>query len=793
MVSAIFLRKLLRDLWLRKFALLALLVILAIGVGVFVGFAAVYRDMDGARERYYRKAHVADFQVDLKRLDRNQIATVRGMTNVSRIEGRIVIPAQVRSGREEDRISGRAISLPAPRQPQLYQVTLRTGAWFSDDDRGEVILNHQFALAHGLRPGAVLAVKILEKEHRLTVVGTADSAEFVYLIPPTGGLAPDPGRFAVIYLPYGFLSANSELGGAVNQLVGTVFDSSKTVLSNTLSAMARRFDAEGVVLTSSAEDLPSFRFLADELHGLKIQSQVLPGIFLGTAALILSVLLSRLVVSQRGIIGTLMALGYHPHQITLHYLSYGAALALGGGLCGVVIGAQLQSAMLALYRQFYLLPGMAPQVHLDLLAGGIALGVAAGVGGALHGVRKITKLQPSDAMRTQPPQVGGRIVLERVKPLWRRISPAWRSVLRGVFRNRFRAGVNFGACLVSTSLIVATLGLADSLDFLMTHEFERVAHEDFSYFLREPKDSTVIREIMSANDGVAIVEPQLNIGAVLSSGSFSKRVPVLGLAPRARLTTPRSAKGTAVIVPERGLVIGRKLAEILHVGPGDVIKFRPLQGRRVTVDAPVGKVVETYLGLSAYTSYLYLSRLLGESAVANTLLTKFHNPDRAGARPGSGWPVISAVGERKLALSTLQSTFGETMGAALGISVLFAGLIAFGGALNVAFVSLSEREREVGTLRVLGYGPFRVAGFFTREVLLTGIFGIGFGVLGGIALAHGISSLYSTELYRFPVVVRVETIALACGLMLLFVLAAQAVLYRLILKFDWLSVLNIKE
>ncbi len=792
-MSAIFLRKLLRDLWMRKFALVALLVILALGVGVFVGFAAVYRDMDDARVRYYRSAHIADFQVDLKRLNRNRVSGALDLPNISRIEGRIVTSAQVTTAPGRERISGQAISLPMPRRPQLYQIRLRTGSWFSGDHRGEVILNHQFALAHGLRPGARLGVKILEKEHELRVVGTAESAEFVYLIPPSGGLAPDPARFAVMYLPYGFLSANSELGGAVNQLVGTVFDNTKTAVANTLTALAERFDNQGVVLTASAEDLPSFRFLADELHGLRVQAWVLPGIFLGTAALILSVLLSRLVVSQRGVIGTLMALGYQARTVTLHYVSYGVTLALAGGLLGLFIGAQLQAAMLELYRQFYLLPGLLPRFHADLQAAGVFLGVAAGIGGALHGVRKITKLHPSDAMRAQPPQRGGRIWLERLTRLWGRVSFAWRLVLRGVFRNQFRAAVNFGACFVSTALIVATLGLADSLDFLMTHEFERVTHEDFSYFFREPKDSAVAREVAVANGGIAAIEPQLAVGAVLRSGPFSKRVPVIGLARGARLTTPRDRDGTVVPIPKRGLVVSRKLAEVLRVSVGDVVEFRPLLGRRIAVKTPVTKVVETYLGLAAYADYVYLSRLLGESAVANVVLAKYHNPAGAGAREASRWPGISAVGERKLALSTLQSTFGETMGAALGVSVLFAGVIAFGGALNIAFVSLSEREREVGTLRVLGYGPYAVAGLFAREILLTGVLGIAVGIFGGIALAYGISTLYSTELYRFPVVVRSQTLALSCGLMLAFLLAAQAILYRKIATFDCLSVLNIKE
>jgi putative ABC transport system permease protein len=243
------------------------------------------------------------------------------------------------------------------------------------------------------------------------------------------------------------------------------------------------------------------------------------------------------------------------------------------------------------------------------------------------------------------------------------------------------------------------------------------------------------------------------------------------------------------------LVLSKKLAEILHVSPGDSLRLRALTGQRLTREVPVMATVDTYLGLSAYADIHYLNRLIGESWSSNALLAASYQqtPTTGFLKELTRRPTVVGIGERTRSLTQLDETFGKSMGTMISIMVFFAGLIAFGSVLNAALVSLSEREREVGTLRVIGYSPAQVwMIFFGESYLLNGL-GILLGSAGGVGLAYALAAAYSTELYRFPAVIYFSRILLSAVLMTLFIGIAQLIVYRLIRGFAWLSVLAIKE
>ncbi len=338
MVNRVMLRKLARDLLRRKGSLLALVVIAAIGVGSFVGMASVYRDMAAARAVYYREYRLADFAVDLKRAPRWAVHSVEQLPNVQAARGRVSLAVLIDLPGVEEPISGRALSMPTERRSVINDILLRSGIWFSGTSDREVIVNEAFARENDLRPGSRLKVLLLDKQHDLLVVGTAMSPEFVYVMPPGGGLAPDPKRFGVLYLGEDFLAKSCDLDGAYNQIVGLAHDPSRTALDNTLKVIEDRLDAYGVTNTTPVQELASARFLADELNGLKVSATVMPTIFLGLAALVLNVLMARMVAQQRTVIGTLKALGYTTGFVTRHYLSFGAAVGVGGGVAGGLLG-----------------------------------------------------------------------------------------------------------------------------------------------------------------------------------------------------------------------------------------------------------------------------------------------------------------------------------------------------------------------------------------------------------------------------------------------------------------------
>jgi putative ABC transport system permease protein len=795
MVNRMLLRKLLRDVLQRKGALLTLCIIVAIGVGCYISMASVYRDLSGSQKRYYQNYRFADFVVDVKRAPAWAVEEVASLPNVRAARGRVSFETLIDLPTREEPISGLAISMPETSSPVLNDILLYSGTWFSKGDHKEVILNDAFARKNGLSPGSRIKVLLLDKQHDLLVVGTAMSPEFVYLIPPGGvEVAPDPAQFGVMYLPEQFLQESCEMDGAFNQIIGVAYDSSRPALTATLGLIEEKLDAYGVIGTTVAEDQPSARYLADELKGLRITSTVMPTIFLIVAVLVLNVLMSRMVAQQRTIIGTLKALGYTSGSITAHYIGYGIFVGLIGGLGGVAFGYWAQDELVKLYRQFFALPDIQPHFYLHVLLLGMTISIVSAAIGTLLGARRAARLEPAVAMRPPPPEKGGKVLPERIEGFWRPLPFRWKMIVRAIFRNPFRSSVNMLASLVATALIFAALSMTDSLDYLMNYEFKKVAHQDISISLRDPEGITAPREV-SLLPTVTETEPQLVVPCDLQNGPYQKRIGVMGLVHGNHLYTPLDKQGNPIAIPGLGLILSKKLAEILNLAPGDTVRLRSLIGLREEVVAPIVGTVETFLGLSAYANIRYLSKLIGEEWAANVILCDTFQGKAVHSflDPLKARPTVIGVKERTRALIQLNETFGKTMGTMMFIMVLFAGLVAFGSVFNTALVSLSERQREVGTLRVLGYSPTQITGIFSGESLMLNGAGILMGLAFGILLAHGLSLAYSTELYRFPAVIYPWRLAMCAVIMGIFVSAAQLIIHRLICKLKWLEVVKIME
>lgn len=794
MVNRVLARKLARDLLQRKGSLVALVAIVAVGVGVFVSMSAVYKDLDGARERYYKKHLMADFTVDVKRAPEWTVQEVEKLPNVRAVRGRIHQRVLVDLDGRVTPLPGIALSLPEDREATINGVMMRSGAWFSDSRAEEVILEHQFAVAHHLEPGDRIKVLLVDKQHHLLIVGTAMSPEFVYLIPPGAGISPDPAGYAVMYLPRKLLQQSSDLDGSYNQLVGLAFDSSRHALEDALQVIKDKLYAYGVTNTTPIQQQPSASILRDELKNIETTAKIFPVIFLGVAALVLNILMRRMVAQQRGIIGTLRALGYSSAAVTRHYLGHGLIVGTLGGLAGAALGWWLQGALLGMYRQFFAMPGIEPHLHMGIFAAGCSIALICALVGAIKGSRQAAKLEPAEAMHPPPPEKGGRVLPENVPLFWNYLSFRWKMIFRAVFRNPFRSTVSALASSVATALLVASFSLFDATYFMMDYHFSRLYHQDYTVSLRDPVGMQALSEVRGLPT-VSDAESELDVMCDMSNGPFRKRTVMTAMERNTVLYTPLDTLGRKVVIPDQGVILSRKLAQILNVAVGDQIKLRPLIARREEALAPVMGIVDTYLGLSAYCDIGYLSTLLGEYRVTNSLLFTTYRGSYSVPlmRQIRKRPKVIAITERLRAFELAVKTMGNFMGAFFAVTIIFAGIIAFGSLLNTALVSLSEREREVGTFRVLGYSPWQVTRIFSGESFLLNGVGILFGLGLGVVVAELLAMAFNTELYRIPAVLYPSRLAMSAGLMVGFVACAQIIVYQMIRGLQWLEVLKVKE
>jgi putative ABC transport system permease protein len=787
-------RKLRRDLRESGGLMLSIAGIITVGVAIFVAMRSVYANLTDAKQRYYAQCRMADFTLELKKAPLADLAPVAQIPGVTEIHPRLQFSVTVDLERVPAPVNGLAVSLPEERRAVINDVVVMRGTYFTGRRPEEVLVNDAFARQHGLHPGDRLHFLLNNRRQELFVVGTAVSSEFLYALGP-GNFIPDPEHFSVFYLQQSYLEDVFDFHGACNQVLGLLAPDVRERPDEILGQAERLLAPFGVFTTVPRNDQPSDRFLTDKIRGLRVFSLVIPAIFLAVAALVLTILMRRLTEQQRTLIGTLKALGYPDRRVLAHYLRFGVVVGLAGGLAGGGLGYWLSGLVTGVYRQFFEFPDLSARFHPAVSVLGLVISLAAGVLGAARGARAVLRLEPARAMRPKPPRQGKPILLERFDWFWRRLDTGWRQALRNVARNGGRTLVGIFAAAMGTMLLVAGLLAYRSLFYMVDFQFHKVARSDVDLTFRQEHGLAALREVRRL-PGVDVAEPILGVACTFRHGPHRKRGAITGLSPEARLTVPRDADGRPIRIPSAGLALGRQLAEILDVRPGEELTIEPVDGDREPRPVRVVALIDGYLGLTTYAEIGFLSRLVHEeSAVSGAQLQTDANPERARAlyKELKGLPGLQAVTARAEVVRNLMTTVVNANAAATAVLVLFAGLIFLGATVNSSLISLAERQQEVATLLVLGYRPRAVGGLFLRESLVVNLFGTLLGLPIGYVLFRMVVILNSTELVRLPVISPGAVWLQALGLSVVFTGIAHAIVQRAIGRMDVLERLKTYE
>ncbi len=786
--------KLRRELWHSVGTLASVVAIIAIGAASYIGIGSAARIVGQSQATYYSNYRLADFWVEVKKAPLTVVERLAALPEVTRLETRIAYDVILDVPDEPQPLAGRLISVPPERlDTMLNGLHLIRGTRFSPNRDDEVILNEAFAKAHGLQPGDTLTLLLNRKRERFRIIGTAISPEYVYMIRGEGDFIPDPRRFGTLYVKERFARDVLDFKDAFNQLVGTVSAAESGDVDRLLERLERELEPYGVLATTPRERQASNRFLSDEIKQLRSFAAVAPMIFMGVAALVLNVVMSRLIERQRTTIGTLKALGYSGRTILFHYLRFAVVIGLAGGVGGIGLGMLAARGMIAIYQDFFQFPDFDHRLYPDLMLTGIGISMFFAVGGALKGAWAALRLHPAEAMRPKPPERGGAIILERWPWLWRRLGFRSHMALRGLFRHPVRTGSAMLSTALATGIMFLSLTLISAVFFMLDFQFTQVLQSDVDIGYR---DALSRRAHLEARDlpGVIFAEPIFAMTCDLRNGPHRRRNAIIGLDESHRLTRPLRKDLTPIDIPVHGLALAKKLAEILDVRRGDLVELTPVRGRRQTVHAPVVEIAESYLGLDCYADRRYLARLLGEGDAVSSIQMRLA-PEQAETlfRRVKELPNAQALTYQIDVRETVNRTIIRTIATVHAILIFFAGVIAFGAILNNALVDLADRLREVSTLRVLGYSPAEVAAIFFRQSMLVFVCGLALGFPLSRVMLRGVMANTPTELVRIPEVMHPLVPWAVALVALVFVLAAQAIVYWRIRKLDWLEGVKVRE
>ncbi|MGB8701168.1 MAG: FtsX-like permease family protein, partial [Thermosynechococcaceae cyanobacterium] len=568
-----------------------------------------------------------------------------------------------------------------------------------------VLVSEAFAQANRLQLEDTLGAVINGRWQRLRIVGFALSPEYVYEI-RGGDVFPDNQRFGVFWMGREALGNALNMDGAFNDVSLTLLP--KTNPAEVIFRLDQLLKPYGGVGAIAREDQISHRFLSDEIVQLQGHAKIVPAIFLGIGAFLLHIVLTRLISTQRDQIAVLKAFGYSNWAIGRHFLKFVLAIVFLGAVIGTGFGLWLGNSLTQLYGRFYHFPILRYQVGAATILGAIAISLGAALLGAFGAVQRAVAMPPAEAMRPEPPAQFRRTLMERLG-LQVFLSPVGRIILRNLERKPLQSIFSIIGIALAVALLVSGRYSQDVTQYLIDVQFNTIQRDDAMVTFIEPRPARTRYEVAQL-PGVLYAEPFRSVAAQLRFGHRSHKVGILGLNPAGELRHLVDRQLQAVDLPLDGILLSTKLAEILNIQPEQTLTVDVLEGKRPLLKIPVAGLVDELVGLSAYMDIQALNRLMQEG---ETISGAFLAVDEMQLDPLykqlKQTPAVASVALRKAAIAQFQKTIAESQGVVTSIQVIFACIIAFGVVYNSARISLSERSRELATLRIIGFSRPQIA------------------------------------------------------------------------------------
>src|SRR6516165_2742456 len=785
--------KLLRDLRRLWVQVLAIALVMASGVATLILANGAYRSLEESRSAYYERNRFADVFAAATRAPLSINDRISAIPGVAAAEPRIVKFALLDVPGLAEPATGLAISIPDQRAPRLNVPYLREGRLPETERADEVVVNEQFARANGFGLTSRFKAILNGRLRELSIVGIALSPEFIYAIGP-GDLMPDDQRFCVMWMSYRALAGLFDLDGAFNSIALSLLPGAdeSEVMRQTDALLARH----GGTGAYGRKDQLSHSFIDAELKQLAALARVMPPIFLSVAAFLINITLSRLVALEREQIGLLKAVGYAPPTIAWHYIKLVLLIAAIGIAIGFVTGATLGRGLTRLYANFFHFPVLVFSNDLRIYALAALVSATAAILGAFKAVREVLELAPAVAMQPPAPpryrRLLPRLLAERLA-LFRAVSQSTVMAFRHMLRRPLRAGLTMVGLALAVALLVTALMSFDSVEEMVEIAFHQTDRQDATINFTDAVSSRAV-EAVAHLPGVLRVEPYRSASVRLSNGPRSRRLTIIGKPVRMDLSRVLDIDLRPVRLPEAGLMLGTRVAQLLALKPGDLVDVEVLEGRRYTTRVPVTGIIESYFGLVVFMDIDALNTLLGEGHRVNGTYIRYDGAQSAALfQEIKRTPAVASLGLQRRALKRFRETIAQNINYMVFVYVSLAVIIAFGIVYNSARIQLSERARELASLRVLGFTRGEVSWVLLTELAILSVVSLPIGWLIGYGFGWLLIQSYSSDLYRAPFVIATPTFAMAALVVLAAACVSALIVRRRIDRLDLVAALKTRE
>ena len=532
-------------------------------------------------------------------------------------------------------------------------------------------------------------------------------------------------------------------------------------------------------------------------------SIVFPIVFFAIAILVSLTSMTRMVEEDRTELGTLKSLGYNKAQIMFKYILYSSLACIIGGAIGIIIGLQLIPRVIwMMYSMMYTIPEFVVGLNSEHSSSGLALIYICIVGATIYAVARDLREKPANLLRPKAPKIGKRVLLERIKFIWKRLNFSQKVTIRNIFRYKKRFLMTIIGIFGCTSLILTGFGIKDSISAILPNQYEKVFLYDFQVGLKTSLSNEDKQEVISQIHDTGkvdnIVETYM-VADLAINDEYSEDLQVIvpknadELKNVIKINNVKNKK-EEVNLQEDGVILTDKLAQLLNVKEGDSITLKgTLEDDK---KLKVNYITENYISHYIYMTKDMYENIYGEKYNTNGLLVKANNLNLEEQKDLSK----KLLEEGKVSTVSLNSNIKKTVDDMMSslnyvviILIVSAGLLAFVVLYNLSNINISERQKELATIKVLGFYDKEVYKYVTRETVLLTTIGIILGLVGGYFLNYFILGTCEINMLRFAKVINPLSFLYAILITVIFTIIVNVITYFALKKIDMISSLKSVE
>ena len=521
-------------------------------------------------------------------------------------------------------------------------------------------------------------------------------------------------------------------------------------------------------------------------------AKVFPMVFFVVAILICLTTMTRMVEEERIQIGTLKSLGYDDVSISFKYVLYAMLATVIGSLVGVVIGFNIiPNIIFNMYKIMYNVDGFVSSFYWGLTLQGMVIALICTVGATIYACAKTLKEVPASLLRPKAPTAGKRVWLEYIPFIWKRLKFSSKVTVRNVFRYKKRMFMTILGIAGCTGLILAGFGLKDCITNLVPNQYEKIFNYQVEVTLNDnlnvdELDSVYeqVNELDEVNKALKVEKESIEIKNKDTNQSITLVVPFSDTSDFIKLQDRKSGKKFDL---GSGAIVTEKISNLLDINEGDNLVLDGKKDYKVVVS----DITENYL-----YHYIYISRDVYDSDSYNTILVKTDEMSVKEEQEFSNkLKDIDGVSSMSFTSST-EDMFDSTMKNFSYVSLVLivsAGMLAFIVLYNLASINISERNREMATIKVLGFYDKEVYNYIGRESNILTIIGIAFGMGIGVVLTRFIIKTCEIDILMFDSNIKAISYVYAILITLIFTIVVNIVTYFSLKKIDMISSLKSAE